>query len=463
MTTIGRSLWSDTLPAGERAVGTPLDGDIEVDVAVVGAGLTGLWTAWYLLRRRPDIRVAVVERETIGFGASGRNGGWCSALLPMSLTSVARRHGRGAACRMQVAMHETIDEIAEFADRYAAPGVVHRGGTIDLARSAPQEARLRAHLDEVRSFGFGPEDLRWLDADEATDRCAATDVLGALWTPHCATAHPLRLTHAVARAVLAAGGRIHEHTSATELGPGGVTTDAGRIRADVVVRATEAYTCELPGERRSLIPICSMMIATAPLDAAVWAEIGLDDRPTFADGRHMVIYGQRTDDGRLAFGGRGAPYHFGSAIDPAYDTDERVRGLLTATLHDLFPVTRDVDVTHHWGGVLGAARDWHCSVAFDRRTGTASAGGYVGDGLSTTNLAGRTLAALIAGDDTDADRALTTLPWVGHRSRRWEPEPLRWAGVNAARIAASRADAVERRTGRASRFWGGALDTLLGR
>ena len=202
------------------------------------------------------------------------------------------------------------------------------------------------------------------------------------------------------------------------------------------------------------------MVATEPLPDDVWAEIGLTDRPTFADGRHMVIYGQRTVDGRFAFGGRGAPYHFGSAIRPEFDTDDRVRSLLSSALRDLFPAIGDAEITHHWGGVLGAPRDWHCSVRFDRRSGLGSAGGYVGDGVSTSNLAGRTMASLITGA---GDPDLTTLPWVGHRSRRWEPEPLRWIGVNGVRTAARLADRSESRTGRESRLWGGLVDTLLGR
>jgi glycine/D-amino acid oxidase-like deaminating enzyme len=241
-----------------------------------------------------------------------------------------------------------------------------------------------------------------------------------------------------------------------------LTTDRGTVRAEVIVRATEGYTPTLPGERRSLLPIYSLMIATEPLPADIWSQIGLDARPTFHDGRNLIIYGQRTLDGRIAFGGRGAPYHFGSAIRPEFDTDDGVRRLLTGSLRELFPALADTTITHHWGGVLAAPRDWTCSARFDRATGFATAGGYVGDGVSTTHLAGRTLAALITGSDLDGDRELTLLPWVGHRSRRWEPEPLRWIGVNTARSCAARADAVEARTGRPSRLWGGIVDRLLG-
>jgi glycine/D-amino acid oxidase-like deaminating enzyme len=458
-----RSLWSDTLPASERfepTVGGSLDGH---DVAIVGGGYTGLWTAWYLAQRDPSLRVVVLERDRVGFGASGRNGGWCSAILPMSLDTIAVRHGASAARRMQIEMHGTVREVGRFASQHAPDGVFHRGGTIDLARNEPQRRRLLDHLAEQRRFGFDDEDHRWLDAAETAATVRAEGAIGAVTTPHCGTVHPLRLVHALARAVDAAGVTIAEGVEVTEIHRGRLETSAGSISAGVVVRATEGYTCDLPGERRSMLPIYSLMIATEPLPADVWDEIGLDDRPTFTDGRNLIVYGQRTADGRFAFGGRGAAYRYGSRISPDLDHDERVRDLLVEELVSMFPAVRGAAITNHWGGVLGATRDWQCAVRFDRRNGFATAGGYVGDGVATTNLAGRTLAALIGGPSLDGDDDLLRLPWVGHRSRRWEPEPLRWIGVNAARVAARRADRFEAEHDDTSRLWGGLMATLLRR
>jgi glycine/D-amino acid oxidase-like deaminating enzyme len=454
-----RSLWDDTLPDAQRCNFEPLPGDAEFDVVIVGAGLTGAWTGYYLAAADPALRIAVLERATVGFGASGRNGGWCSALLPMSLTTVGRRHGSDAARALQLAMHHTVDEVGRVVAAESIDCHYEKGGRIDLARSSPQVERIRAELNEYAEHGFGDDDYRWFDAVEASGHCAATDVHGALFTPHCAVVHPARLTHGVAAAAAARGVRFFERTAVERIDPGRVTTARGVVRADVVVRATEAYTAEFADRHRDLIPIYSMMIATEPLDDEQWASIGLADRPTFADGRHLIIYGQRTSDGRLAFGGRGAPYHWGSAITPSFDTDQRVRELLTSSLFELFPSITGTPITHHWGGPVGVPRDWHCSVTFDRTTGLATAGGYVGDGVATTNLAGRTLAALITGTSSE----LVGLPWVGHSSRRWEPEPLRWAGVNLGRRAAAAADRAEARTGRPSRVWGAVLETLLRR
>jgi glycine/D-amino acid oxidase-like deaminating enzyme len=240
---------------------------------------------------------------------------------------------------------------------------------------------------------------------------------------------------------------LFEGTRVSEIRPGVALTAAGAVTADVVVRATEGYTPDLPGLRRLIAPVYSLMVATEPLAASVWQEIGLAGRPTFSDARHVVVYGQRTADGRLAFGGRGAPYHFGSRVRPGFDEEPRVFGRLRETLRELFPQLGDVEFTHAWGGPLGITRDWSASVGLDRATGLAWAGGYVGDGVGTSNLAGRTLADLVLGRETD----LVSLPWVDHRSRRWEPEPLRWLGINAELQAMRLADWEERRTNRPSR------------
>jgi glycine/D-amino acid oxidase-like deaminating enzyme len=263
----------------------------------------------------------------------------------------------------------------------------------------------------------------------------------------------------LATAVERHGAVLHEATRATAIEPGRVRTDRGTLKADVVVRATEGYTPTLDGQRRTVVPLYSLMIATEPLPDATWEEIGLRHRETFNDARHLIIYGQRTADGRFAFGGRGAPYHFGSAVKPEFDRDSATHQAIARTLRALFPAIGGAAVTHEWGGPLGVARDWTCSVGLDREQGLAWAGGYVGDGVATTNLAGRTLADLITGTDSD----LTRLLWVGHRSRRWEPEPLRWLGIRAGLRLPGGADRTETRTGRPARLRAWATGRLMGR
>jgi len=432
-------------------------------VAIVGAGFTGLWTAHALSVADPTVRVAVVEKEVAGFGASGRNGGWCSALFAASDQRIARDHGRDAAMAMRRAMWATVDEVGRTA---AAEGIdchFAKGGTIAAARSQAQVARAMAEIDAAREFGVGEEDLRWLGASEAREGLGAAGVLGASYTPHCAALQPALLARGLADAVERRGVRIYEHTPALGVEPGSqdarpaLHTERGTIRSDVVVRATEGWTATLPGLGRSLVPVYSLMVATEPLGDDFWSDAGLRHRETFTDHRHVIIYGQRTADGRLAFGGRGAPYHFGSAIRRSFDRDPKVHDALAGTLVELFPVLADARITHRWGGPLGVPRDWFSSAGIDRSTGVAWAGGYVGDGVSTTNLAGRTLADLILERDTD----LVALPWVGHESPRWEPEPFRWLGVNAGLWAMGAADRSEERRGRPSRL-AAKMGRLLG-
>ncbi len=440
------SFWHDTVP-GSLQPGDPLAGDLEADVAIAGAGFTGLWTAYYLSRADPGLAIAVCERDIAGFGASGRNGGWCSALFPASLGKLERMAGRDAAIAQYRAMQRAVDEVGRAA---AAEGIdCHwaKGGTVQLARSATQLGRARQEVEEARSYGFGEEDLRLLSAAQAGEMARASGVIGGTFTPHCAAIHPARLVRGLAGAVRRRGVRLFEGTPVREIRPGALVTASGTVRARYVIRATEGFTALLPGLRRTVAPVYSLMIATAPLPEPAWAEIGLGTRPTFSDLRHLIVYGQRTADGRFAFGGRGAPYHLGSAVRPSFDRVPAVFAALRRTLSELFPVLGDVDVTHGWGGPIGVPRDWCASVGLDRSTGLGWAGGYVGDGVSTTNLAGRTLADLITGTDSE----ITRLPWVGHRSPRWEPEPLRWLGVNAGLHAMDWADRHEARTGRPSR------------
>jgi len=450
------SLWWDSLP-GSIGVRPSLPGDIDVDVVVVGAGLTGLWTAYYLSEADPTLRVAIVERDMVGFGASGRNGGWCSALFAVSEKRLDRVAGPGSGAAMRRAMESTVDEVGKVAEGEGIECSWAKGGTVVLARTAAQLGRAGRHVDEARAAGIGATDLRLLSPEEASHMAGASSVRGGTYTPHCAALDPARLVRGLAGAVEGRGVAIYEHTTAHAIGPGTVRTEHGTVRADTVIRATEGYTRTLSGEERTLAPVYSLMIATEPLSDELWGRIGLAERQTFSDFRHLVIYGQRTADGRLAFGGRGAPYHFGSAIEPGFDRDRRVHQALQATLVELFPMLADTAITHRWGGPLGIARDWFPSVGLDRRTGLAWAGGYVGDGVSTTNLAGRTLADLVFDRATD----ITTLPWVGHLSPRWEPEPIRYVGINAGLRLASAADRAEDRTGRAT-WQARALDRVTG-
>nr|WP_242424345.1 FAD-dependent oxidoreductase [Frankia sp. EI5c] len=432
----GWSLWADTADGPARPPRPKAQGALTADVCVVGAGYTGLWTAYHLARAQPSLRVIVVEKETVGFGASGRNGGWCSALFPTA----------ALAGQMRPALAATIDEIGAVTREEGIDCDFVKAGSLRVATTAAQATRLRREAGD-----------EWLDAREVAGIVRVAGAEGGVLDPDCAALHPGRLVRGLALAAERRGVSVFERSRARRVVPGRVVLDGGVVRADVIVRATEAYTAALPGLRRELAPLYSMVIATEPLGPARWDEIGWERRVTVSDDRHMIIYAQRTSDGRIVLGGNGAPYHFGSRLSPSYDVEPAVFDQLRQTLATLFPAAATARITHRWGGPLGVPRDWTPTVHLDRATGLAHAGGYVGDGVTASALAGRTLAELITGRSSER----TGLPWVGHDRRRWEPEPLRWLGVRGGAALATAADARENRTGRPSRV-GGVLAAFTG-
>lgn len=449
-------LWWDAVDASITR--SSLEADVSADVVIVGAGFTGLWTAYYLKERDPKLSVIVVEKDHVGFGASGRNGGWCHAEYPLGVGVLAKEHGATAAVRHMRALFDTVDEVGRVMALENIDCHWAKGGVLTVARSELHLVRAQAEIEEAQHLGLAAEDVQLLSANEARQRLGATDVLGGVWSPHGAAMQPALAVHGLAEACEARGVKIFEDSPATGIQDRKVVTTRGSVSAPMVVRATEGFTSGLPGQKRTMVPLYSHMVATEPLSDDRWAALGLSDRATFGDFRNLIIYGQRTADGRLAFGGRGAPYHFGSAIDPSYDVHGRVHTEIIRVLVELFPQLADVAITHRWGGALGAPRDWRPSVSIDRSRGLAWAGGYVGDGVATANLAGRSLADLI----TETESDLVTLPWIQHKWKTWEPEPLRWIGINAGLWMAKTADASEERTGKPSQ-WGALGNWMRGK
>ena len=423
-----------------------LPGDRDADVAIIGGGYTGLWTAYYLITADPTLRVTILESEYVGFGASGRNGGWCSAIFPISLDRVTHYSNRQSAINLQQAMNDTVDEIGAVVRREAIDCDFAHEGFVSLARTPAQLSRVDGARAAAARYGF-LDQWSTLGADEARKIVNATGVLGGTFTEHCALVHPGKLVRGLAALVEGLGVTIYEGTRVHAITAGQVETNRGRVRAAHIVRATEAFTPELPGQRRTLAPLYSLVLATEPLPIDIRDSLNLNHRVAFNDMRNLRIYAQATADGRVVFGGRGAPYHFGSKVSARFDTNSKIHQKIHHTLLDFFPTMAATQVTHRWGGPLGVPRDWHPSVGLDRRTGLAWAGPYVGDGVATSNLAGRVLRNLIL----ERDEPVNQLPIVNHHSRKWEPEPLRWLGVNVGLQAAALGDLEERVTKKPSK------------
>ncbi len=429
----------------------PLDGSVTVDVAVVGAGFSGLWTAREVLRRDPSRSVLVVEAEIAGFGASGRNGAWLSSGIAVTPSELERRTSAATVRAVTRAMRATVDEVIHALDEDGIDARVRRGGILRIARGAHELPALSGSMAAATRLGID-EGLQVLSADELAARVRVAGGLRAVFDPYAAAIHPGRLVRGLARAVEANGGRLVEGTPALDVRgrAGGVSrpqvrTATGTVTADAVVLATEAWTAQLPRRRRELLPLYSLIVLTDPVDDATWREIGWRGHELLSSHRYTVDYLSRTVDGRVLFGGRGAPYHLGSRIDPAYDRHAATHGLLRDQLAGWFPPLANTRFSHAWGGPLGMPRDWLPSFAFDPASGLGHTWGYTGQGVGASNLGGRVLADLIVEGVTP----FAELPMVGHRSRRWEPEPLRWLGARYLQTSLARIDARAARTGRA--------------
>lgn len=422
---------------GEPKRRPELPGNMTVDVAIVGAGYTGLWTAYYLKQAKPSLRIAIIEQKFAGYGASGRNGGWLTNAVTGGREQYVASHGKDAAERFQRAMNETVDEVIRVTETHSINADIKKGGEFTVAYTPAQEKRLRAFAESEHGFRY--TDLDLFDADAAVEQIRVAGTRAAVWHPHAARIQPAKLASGLADVVEGLGVELYEHTRAVEITPHKIRTTHGTVSADFVVRATEGFTANLKGLKRLWLPMNSSLIATEPLGQDVWDELNWSRGEVLGDFAHVYMYAQRTADNRIAFGGRGVPYRYGSQTDNDGTTQEITAKTLGNLMRRFFPVTADAEIDHLWSGVLGVPRDWAATVGLNRETGLAWAGGYVGTGVTTTNLAGRTLTDLILGNQTE----ITGLPWVNHTVRKWEPEPLRWLATTGLYAAYGVADDSE--------------------
>jgi glycine/D-amino acid oxidase-like deaminating enzyme len=420
--------WMDPTGRPETSRGS-LPGDDSSDVLIVGGGFSGLWTAYYVLKNAPLTKVTVLESEIVGFGASGRNGGWCSESIAGIEALFARKQTRPDAIELMRQMRDAVDEVGRVSAREDIPCDYKKGGTIQVGITEGQMRQIREdHRDLMKVWTEA--DYRLLSTRETRDFVSVQGARGALFSAHCAVIHPGKLVRGLARVVESLGGRIFENSPVTAIEPGRAMCLNYVVKTKHIVIATEAYSGSISGLGRRIAPVHSLLLATEPLSQQVLQEIGLETRPAFGDGRHMPIFGQRTADGRIVFGARGL-YYFGSRIRNDFsDQDAYFRGI-HKTLLSLFPALRDATVTHKWGGALGVPHNRRAGIVHNTRTGISALGGYIGVGVCASNLVARTLADLLTGKDTERTR----LSFVRRTqddspfSDRWVAEPFRWLGV----------------------------------
>ncbi|MFJ2618815.1 NAD(P)/FAD-dependent oxidoreductase [Glutamicibacter sp. NPDC087344] len=414
-----------------------LAGHHTADVVIVGAGFTGLWSAYYLAKAQPGLQICVLEAHHVGYGASGRNGGWLTNTVTGGRERYLKTSGYHAAQAFQLAMNATVAEVITVCQVEGISADIQQGGEFEVAYTEAQENRLR---DQARAEAqWLGTDCQLLEREQATAKIRVAGTRAALWHPHAARIHPAKLVKALAEVVEKLGVKIYENTRVNVIRPRQVEASAGTVNAEYILRATEGFTAGIKGHKRLWLSMNSSMIATEPLSQGLWDEVNWSQGEVLGDFAHVYMYAQRTADDRIAIGGRGVPYKFGSRTDIDGQTPQVTVDKLRDVLHRMFPQTVSARIDHAWSGVLGVPRDWAATVGLDPATGLGWAGGYVGTGVATTNLAGRTLRDLVLGEST----ALTALPWVNHRARRWEPEPLRWIATKALYAAYGQADRQE--------------------
>ena len=431
------------------------------DVVIVGAGYSGLWSAHHLLNVNPSLSIAILDARQPGFGASGRNGGWCSAFSPMSLEAVAAQSNKQGAIDLQHSLVTSVDEIGAHIVKSNIECGWHKGGTLSFAANGLQLEKIKENIAMSRDFGFDDSFMDYLTPNRAEARVNVKGSLGASYSPHCAALQPAQLVDGLVKQLLSKNvqffgssrvSNITSHRVSVDTSKGSVSVDAKWI-----IRATEGFTARMKQYRRDVAPLYSYMIATEPLSNTQWNEIGWNNRETVSDGRNLVIYVQRTADGRIAFGGRGAPYKFASRIGSRFDNNPKIHSLIETSMREMFPSINNVAVTHRWGGALGVHRDWFTSAKVDHHNHVATLGGYVGDGVAFSYVAAKEVAHSITGTPQNH----CPLPILNHVSRRWEPEPLRYIGINSILRLTERADEIEKRTGRKNRIVNWLLGKLI--
>lgn len=434
------SLWWDLV---DRPKFSPDNIDQEWDVVIVGAGFSGLWTAHHLLISQPELKIAILDQGQVGSGASGRNGGWVSALYPVSDEALSKNFSAPQIESLRYELQISIDEIGHFAQGEKIQCGFKKGGAIVVARNGGQLARLRNDISPGEVF---------LDDLVTQKKVQMSMAQGSLFNPDCAVVNPAALVIGIAKSLEERGVSIFENHLATIASDRSVHVNGRVIKAGFVVRATEAYTEKTRGQ----IPIYSLIVATEPLSNFILTEIGLRDREAFAEASHLVTYAQRTADNRLVIGGRGAPYSWGSRRKDSLESRAKDHDRLRTMAKEWFPVLAHTKFTHSWGGAVAVTRDWSPYVRIEK--GYGELGGYVGDGVTLSYLAAHSMSDRIL--KKNSTRA--NLPYVQWKSRRWESEPMRWLSVNSTIQLTKIADREEDLTNRPSVIMR-TLNPLLGR
>ena len=416
------------------------------DVAIIGAGFSGLWSAFHLKQFQPNLKIAVFEKEYVGFGASGRNGGWASAEYPTSSNRLIKENGLESYKNLRTAITKSIDEIGQIAKSNNWQIDYAKGGALVFARGNAQLSRISKDIDDEHQL---------LNKSQTTELLNIPSALGSVFTPHCAALNPFKLVRTLADHLEKNGVIIYEQSNVSEIKDKQVAVNGFKVDCIFSIRATEAFTPRRwMGNRQ--IPIYSLMVATEPLSSEVIKQIRNAQRATFQEACHLITYAQITADNRLAIGGRGVRYKLFSRLSERSEIDNRMHSALERRARSWFPQISDAKFEYRWGGAVALTRRWQAYLNFDQAASRAEIGGYVGDGVTLSYLVAKTLAEKMSKLKT------ANLPFVDQRIGKWEPEPIRYLAVNAGFKATVIADYEEKITKKPS-LLAAIIDPLINR
>jgi glycine/D-amino acid oxidase-like deaminating enzyme len=435
---------------GDYAPEPPLAGDVEVDVAVVGGGLTGMATACELRRAEPALEVAVLEAKEVGYGASGRNGSFAMTVVGLGFGTTALIRGKKFLQRAHTYMERCVDEFETFIDDNKLDCAKTRPGFLRVATTATYITRLKKQVELMKSLGFSGID--WIEADEARTMVDSPRYLGAMWEPRLLLVDPARLVREEKRLALELGARVYEGTpvlavasGATGTGVPGdsfrILTPGGSLSARMLVLAANGYSHLFPELKAKQIPAFTYMIATAPLSDEQLAPIGWAGGQGVEDARNLIHYYRLTPDRRIVMGGGPVGLTYAGSLDR--DSDEKAWRHLEEHIHWLWPHLAGIEITHRWGGPFSVTMDLTPALGYlgDRRSVFSL--GCIGHGVSMSYLNGRLLRDLLLdGPDTELAR---TCPFVNRKIVPWPPEPLQTVAARTLRGYLRAEDAVHER------------------
>jgi len=421
-----KSYWMTTR---DYSPGAALQGDIDVDVAIIGGGFTGLSSAYHIKKAEPNLKVALMESEVIGFGASGRNGGFNMTLFGLTLSITALRFSKQKAREAQLYMERAVDYLRDLVAELGIDCDYEHPGFLRVATSEKYKKRILHEMELAHKLGL--EGIEWLDEAQTQEQVKSPLYIGAWWEPRCGILNPAKLAWGWADVIRPLGVEIYENSPVAEIvrenGKVRLDTPNGRVRADKVVMATNAWSHFFKELRRKQVPVWTHIVMTEPLTEKHFKEIGWQNRQGIEDARNLVHYYRLTADNRLVMGGRDVSLSYGQDMDQ--DLNPVTFEGLKEDVRELFPALNDIQFTHQWGGPVSVPLDMAPAIGFAGDKNVVYSLGTVGHGVSMTQLNGLTIADLILEKKTD----LTDVFFVNRRTIPWPPEPLKNLAIKAIR------------------------------